>query len=140
MSTSREDAAWAAGLFEGEGCVFLNRRTSRGRSSQVNGLPYRPAVGAHLQMTDEDVVRRFASVVGYGAIYPRPSTPPRKPTWRWQTGKRADVIALWQMFEPYMGQRRTDQFCRVLWTTGGYAPYDRAWARDSIAAEDVASP
>jgi hypothetical protein len=51
--TPAEEIAWAAGLFEGEGSVT----TQDG------------AVIVQVKMTDEDVIRRFDSVVGRGRVY-----------------------------------------------------------------------
>jgi hypothetical protein len=48
-----EEIAWAAGLFEGEGCF-----------THAHGL-----VNARLQMTDLDILERFGRIAGVGYIY-----------------------------------------------------------------------
>ena len=48
-----EDIAWATGLFEGEGCITASGGTAAARTPEL-----------HLDMTDEDVVRRLAIVLG----------------------------------------------------------------------------
>jgi len=54
------DTAWAAGLFEGEGSVcWLNMSTTNQRRVPNLGL----------STTDEDVIRRFHSIVGVGFVY-----------------------------------------------------------------------
>jgi hypothetical protein len=95
------DIAWAAGLFEGEGTLFLTGQT---------GSPC-----AALSMTDEDVVRRFAGVVGSGrvskVIDPRPR---HKPLWTWRLGTKEDIGALIELFHPYLGERRRAKADEVL--------------------------
>lgn len=60
MSTRREDLAWAAGLFEGEGHW---RRSDRLR----NGYRWNEW-SASIQMQDVTVLQRFLDVVGIGRI------------------------------------------------------------------------
>jgi len=48
-----EEIAWAAGLFEGEGCITMTSGHAVLRLSN----------------TDEWVVRRFAEIVGRGVVY-----------------------------------------------------------------------
>ena len=49
--TSREDIIWAAGLFEGEGCITTSRKS--------------PTL--QLQMTDKDVVAKFKKIINCGS-------------------------------------------------------------------------
>jgi hypothetical protein len=86
-----KDIAWAAGLFEGEGTLFL----------EPNGTPI-----AALKMTDQDVVSRFADIIGEGAIrrYDPPS--PLKPIWQWRLGTKAKVGVLIDLLYPFLGARR----------------------------------
>lgn len=53
MRTPGEEIAWAAGLFEGEGCM------TRSGSQKV----------MRLVSTDEDTVRRFWEIVAVGKVY-----------------------------------------------------------------------
>ena len=74
----REDRAWAAGLFEGEGCFSTFRKESDGHVYQYPR--------AQMNMTDEDAIRRFHSVVGIGSVsgpHFIKGHPERKPLWRW---------------------------------------------------------
>lgn len=88
MEENLTSCAWAAGLFEGEGCISDDE--------------------LRLKMTDEDVVRRFAAVVGLGTIYPpyRSRQPNRRPAWVWVSGRRHDVEVILARFLPYLGVRR----------------------------------
>lgn len=88
---SREDLAWAAGLFEGEGS-FSTRRKSRDR-----GLL------ARMQMTDEDVVRRFHSIIRVGNVTGPYFAKGKKPIWIWQVGSfegvQHVVASLWEWLQ-----------------------------------------
>lgn len=97
--------AWAAGLFEGEGCVFLSigRRTQR--SLIVN-------------MTDEDVLRRFHAIVGCGSLFSVKEhatwQPNWKPQWRWSASRWSDIRELHERFSPWLGERRRAKFVELL--------------------------
>ena len=92
---SRENLAWAAGIFEGEGCITRRHKT------QTNLV---------MTMTDEDVVRKFHSIIGHGRVYgPYTNHSGVKPQWRWVcTGSRhciAVLAALWC----FLGKRRQER-------------------------------
>jgi len=90
------DIAWAAGLFEGEGCITV----------RMVGHKY-PSWGITLVMTDEDVVRKFTEIIGCGNLRLEPSrNPKRKPIWCWNTYNRIDVFNTLEMLLPYLGARR----------------------------------
>ena len=96
---SPEEIAWAAGLFEGEGCIS---HIERGAGFDVQ---------VALVMTDEDVVRRFYDVVDRGRVY-GPYHPPshreRKPFWRWVALGDAGHGVL-DLLGPWLHSRRTRQ-------------------------------
>lgn len=96
------DIAWAAGLFEGEGSIQLWQDTKSERSY--------PRL--ELSSTDQDVVLRFAGILG-GAIYGPIERENRKPFWRWTaTGERArSALAV---LAPQLGARRTARMDDVL--------------------------
>ncbi len=95
MLATREDLAWAAGLFEGEGCFsFAAGHVNRSLHAAIN-------------MTDRDVVQRFQAVVGIGAIYPRPPMKENwKPQWTWSVGSFEHVQAIIAMLWPWLCSRR----------------------------------
>lgn len=94
------DIAWAAGLFEGEGCTFVGKTNNR-----------QPRVS--IEMTDEDVVRRFAHIVGRGNVraYDRGLN---KATWQWSVQSGDDVRVVLGMLWPYFGDRRRAKATEVL--------------------------
>jgi hypothetical protein len=101
--------AWAAGLFEGEGCFTTNRKTA----------------SCALLMTDGDVVNRFHAVVSVGHVYgpyyakykykkKRGKKIVRKQVWRWSVSGFNGMAAVFELFKPYLGVRRTARATEVL--------------------------
>jgi len=92
--TSREDLAWAAGLFEGEGC-FSTRHYSRDRS-----------LLAKIKMSDEAVVSKFHKVIKVGNVTGPYLALKKKPVWIWQVGSfegvQHTISSLWN----WLGTRR----------------------------------
>lgn len=69
-----------------------------------------------LKMTDEDVVRRFAAIVGgtvYGPyLYEQPDGHVRKPAWLW-TSDAADPREIMRRFAPWLGVRRAARLAEL---------------------------
>lgn len=103
MKPTDTDIAWAAGLFEGEGCLSFQKNPSAKGG-------YTPRLW--LNITDEDVIKRFQSVVGTG-VYSVQHKKDRKPIYKWRTARKSEVLRIMDMFEPYMGSRRTAKFQEV---------------------------
>jgi hypothetical protein len=103
VSWNREALAWAAGLFEGEG------------SFSIVGQQYARMA---LSSTDEDVVRKFHSVVGLGNVsgpYRKPvNSLGNKPFWQWKASKFEHVQALVAALWPFLCSRRKDRAAEVL--------------------------
>lgn len=95
MDDNTNAVAWAAGLFEGEGSIMMNKYDGHWRR------------GLRMSMTDEDVVRRFAAVVGVGQVHgPIVQNPKHKPAWRWHSHSWPDIVLVLNAFMPYFGERR----------------------------------
>ena len=97
------EIAWAAGLFEGEGCIATDRNSRR----------------LIIEMTDKDVMEDFVRIVGYGNLCGPHNTQKkdgikRKPTYRWSVCKRTEVSRILQLFLPFLGKRRTKKAVNVL--------------------------
>ena len=94
------EIAWAAGLFEGEGCIEIS---GKNRS--------RTGVRLYVVMADKDVLERFEAIAGCGTIRllraPSILKPHWKPVWRWTTGQAAECRRLLGLWSPYLGDRRT---------------------------------
>lgn len=107
------DVAWAAGLFEGEGCWNASH------SPPAYGRPKgRVLIQARLGMTDRDVVERFAAIMRFGSVRHHHSPAHRakghKPMTEWYTAGADRVREMVALFEPYMGERRLAKAREVL--------------------------
>lgn len=94
--------AWAAGLFEGEGSIFLvNQKRSNGKTYSYPRM--------ELKMTDKDVVEKFKKVVVFGNIHYK-DVPSRKDnhkvSWCWQLTEKELCERVLSSFWPYLGKRR----------------------------------
>ncbi len=95
IQIDREQLAWAAGIFEGEGSI------------SVSGSNNRNHIGLQMGSTDYDVVATFYRIVGVGHIYgPYVRGVNRKPLMAWQTGKFEDAQATLAMLWPWLHERR----------------------------------
>jgi hypothetical protein len=110
VNSTPQELAWAAGLFEGEGTfvVFKNGGPAAYRYPQ-----------AKVSMTDEDVVRRFGDVLGFGTVNgPYDSYGARgkrrKPIWTWHGNGLEKTQALVAAFWPWFGERRRGRAAEVL--------------------------
>jgi hypothetical protein len=98
------DVAWAAGLFEGEGCFHAYPRGKRGSGAQLR-----------LGMTDRDVVERFAAIMGCGNIYVhKPGTGSHKPCPTWCLYEAEKVCEVIELLLPWLGARRRARALEVL--------------------------
>lgn len=112
MATSqhwtRENIAWAAGLFEGEGWIGFKQPASA--TSLAKGGPH---LEMRLGMTDEDVVRRFAEVASVGSVYGpyrkfAPDGHEIKTSWSFiSSGKEAYALIIALL--PWLHSRRQEQ-------------------------------
>lgn len=101
--------AWAAGLFEGEGCLTI----SHGR--QPNGSIYRQP-RLKLNSTDRDVVERFHRIIGVGSVIEDRAQERRgwKRQWSWIAGSRDDVRETVIRLFPLLGNRRQARAVDIL--------------------------
>jgi hypothetical protein len=110
-STFREEVAWAAGLFEGEGCVAFGQSGRKGSGKSISAQ-------IRLAMTDRDMVERFAQVVRVGALHrPRRGRPNEKIIYGWAAYGFENVQQVIAMFWPWLGQRRRARAREVLLAT-----------------------
>jgi hypothetical protein len=88
------ETAWAAGLFEGEGCI-----------TKVNGSR---TVQIQLCSTDQDVVERFGRWAECGRVrlVKYKQKPHHKDVWRFEIARREHVIRLLEAMLPHLGERR----------------------------------
>lgn len=118
MTSRAADVAWAAGLFEGEGCIYVGH--TRGDAPRVKML---------LGMTDEDVVRRFTEIIGLGPHTGpharRAQTASRKPSWEWRTSRSDEIETVIRLLYPHLGMRRRLKADEMLSALASVTPRNR---------------
>lgn len=98
MTTGPKSIEWAAGLFEGEGCLTFS------------GGKWRMKI----KMTDDDVLSDFYDVVNNIGNYYGPHKYPsqkahHKPVSEWELNKKDYIFELVMLFYPYMYTRRRER-------------------------------
>jgi hypothetical protein len=112
MDANEADLAWAAGLFEGEGCFQRNSTENLPRVKQK-----RVYLGMTILSTDHDVLVRFQRVVTVGKIRgPLGQLQPHfKPQWAWSTsGKHALALCADPRFVNHLGARRRARLTEII--------------------------
>jgi hypothetical protein len=108
QQVTSEEVAWAAGLFEGEGCISVYQREY--------GAKIQPQI--RLGMTDADVVARFARIVGCGSVTvshgPKHQANGWKPLHQWVVYEAEKVRTVLNLLMPYLGERRSAKAREVL--------------------------
>lgn len=137
----REELAWAAGWFEGEGSVGGHQVRSRTPKNPVpwNQRPVKWAVPRlSMRNTELSQLRRFKLAVGglgniRGPFKPHPRTFGKKPYYRYAVTNYEDVQAVVAMLGGFMtGQKKQEMYERFLkyhedWTANGGRP--GRWAK-----------
>lgn len=97
------DLAWAAGLFEGEGCFSSSvSRNSRSFTLRIN-------------MIDQDVIEKFARIMDFGSVVTvAPKQPHHLPQWAWQAYGFEKFQAVAVAFWPWLGVRRRQRIREIL--------------------------
>lgn len=96
------ETAWAAGLFEGEGCIQIrNREDDIGKKQVILSL----------KMTDEDVIQKFSRICPGHALSESKwyRANGHKPQFLWQMSRQEDVEKTLCLFMPFMGERRKEK-------------------------------
>jgi hypothetical protein len=96
----RESLAWAAGFYEGEGCI-----------SSSNG----PGIQISVVQREPEMLHRFQQVFGFGKImnHGRTTLSPRD-TFVWYVGSFEKCQAVIAMIWPWLSTRRKEQAKRCL--------------------------
>lgn len=94
------ETAWAAGFFEGEGCIVAHQQ-SRGNGEWR-------VVQLQVVTTDLDVLERFQAWAGAGNIISeKRREPTHKDRWRWNLGRKDEVARILLEMLPHLGTRRS---------------------------------
>ena len=95
----REKVLYAAGLFDGEGCLHLKKASGKKHKSDKWRLT--------LASTDFDIVNNFyAAMLDKGTVVGPYCVSNRKPYWVWSTIVQSDIYALVVMMYPFLSARR----------------------------------
>ena len=96
------DAAYIAGLFDGEGSIDFTKRKEKKRSGTYNCR----RVSMEISMTDQSVIRWMHEVLGVGTVVKKPRKGLRKDgtkylmQWRWRCTFR-DAYYVCRVLWPY---------------------------------------
>lgn len=107
IELNREELAWAAGFFDGEGC------TTRGLDRRNGNRPTRLSISN----TNIACLQRFRSAVGsLGAICDqgRAARPGYKPMYAFYTSSFTNTQAIIAMLWPWLGQEKRAQAAKAL--------------------------
>lgn len=96
------EAAWVAGLLEGEGCFLL-----------VTQDGYTHA-NISCAMTDEDVIQKLAVLTGVSEPHPQKIKENHKPVFSWTIADRTATRQILEQIRPFMGKRRGDRIDEIL--------------------------
>jgi hypothetical protein len=88
------DTAWATGVFEGEGCITACGDTGKSKTPSL-----------HIDMTDEDVLRRVMIIFGGNVTGPTYRAD-FKPMYHWRLSGIKPVQAVLRRMWPYLCERR----------------------------------
>jgi hypothetical protein len=96
------ELAWAAGFFDGEGCITLN---TKGKKFQ-----------ASIAQVDREVLDRFKSAVEIGNVtgpydYNKPN---KRPFYTWHTNGVDNITILKDKIGPFLSSIKRDQFIQKL--------------------------
>lgn len=105
IQPNREELAWAAGFFDGEG--NCRKKTPYRRDPQAKQIPL-----LSISQTDRRVLDRFkAAVFGVGKVYGpyRPKTPRSRPYWSYTTSNFGAALAVVAALWPFLGEVKRQQ-------------------------------
>lgn len=103
--TRREQLAWAAGLFDGEGSIGLQYEGSRSEKSL--------RLRMRLMMTDAEAVERFRAIVSAGTLTVQQRTDGRKTSHCWFLQEREALLRVLVALSPYLVVKRWEALMGV---------------------------
>lgn len=95
----RFELAWAAGFFDGEGCIRLAR-----------GYP-----NLHLGQTDRRPLDRFRAAVGGGNVTGPYDKRNSRPMFQWTCYTREEVERIVNLLWPYLSEPKRESIGERLW-------------------------
>lgn len=101
-----EVLAWVAGLIDGEGCIYIRKRTEKAPSRKERSPSY--ALSLTVKMTHKPTIEELKNIFGVGRIHREtPGKLNKKVSWRWavSTQEGADIL---RMILPYLKVKREE--------------------------------
>ena len=104
MFTNREDLAWAAGFFDGEGCFYARKQHGKYYATMET------------DQVDPEVLAKCQRITGLGKVKGpyKQGNVKHQDQWRWQTLGFAHTQALVAMLWTWLGTKKRNQATRVL--------------------------
>lgn len=99
----KENIAWAAGFFEGEGCFYAHKSKPR-----LDGTTY-IRVDASLAQKDRSLLYKFRDIIGFGII----CNEDRSGCGYWKTSKKNDAKKLFELLKPWLSDRRKNKYKEI---------------------------
>lgn len=105
---NREELAWAAGFFDGEGCVGIVRAHEK-----FERLPF---VTVSITQAHREVLDRFRAAVGVGTVHGpyKPRKPGYLPRYSYRAGHLPQTQAICAMLWTWLGTLKREQFKQSL--------------------------
>jgi len=100
MEISIADAAYVAGLFDGEGSVYFKRMKQRKNTRPGKPIHNVTVIRMEIAMTDKDVVKWCHDLFQCVAFCERNVKPGYKRQWRWRVAHR-DALYVAKIIWPY---------------------------------------
>ena len=100
MGISITDAAYVAGLFDGEGSVYLKRMDQMKHKRPGKPVHKVWVVRMEMAMTDKEVIKWCYELFGCGAFNERKVKKGYKRQWRWRVAHR-DALHVAKIIWPY---------------------------------------
>ena len=108
---TKEGITWAAGLFEGEGCITTATRKNKPR--KLDGeIYYATYLVAKISMCDKDVLEKLANTLGIGIVkgpYYHKRNKKAKPLYHWQAWNK-EAYTVMDLLSPFLCSRRIAQY------------------------------
>jgi len=100
MEISMADAAYIAGLFDGEGSIYIKRMDQMKHKRPGKPVHKVWVIRMEIAMTDKSVLEWVWETTGVGAFGPRKVKEGYKPQWRWRASHR-DALKVCKLLWPY---------------------------------------
>lgn len=131
------EAAYLAGMFDGEGCISINFRSPNSIMREVNT---QLSIQVKIAMTHKETIDYIESITGCGRVsYIRKKNPNHKDQWLWAPQLR-DAREIIERCHPYMvtKRRNAEIFMELMDIRKKSTRNDRNWERQfDLTTENI---